>query len=58
MRIRHLGMAVPKSLTLFNVWLWICYHLLQEKVSLMMAGKGTDLGVKQNVIRSHCMSIF
>lgn len=45
MEMSHLGLSVPRPLTLHNVCLWISSiysHLLQEE-ALVMTVQGTDL---------------
>lgn len=42
----HLGLSVPRSLTLYSVCLWVSYvysPLLQEEEALMMTERGADL---------------
>ena len=44
METSHLGLSVPRSLTLCNVWsrVSICSHLLPEEAALKMTEHGTD----------------
>ena len=44
MKTSHLGMNVPKSLTLcILVSLWVISHALQEEPSSLMVGQAIDL---------------
>ena len=45
METSHLGLSVPRPLTLDIFWLSISvfFHLLQEDTSLMMVEQGTNL---------------
>lgn len=55
----HSGLNAPSSLTVYclPVVLCICFHLLQEEASLLVAEQGTDLWVYQNAIRSHFITV-
>ena len=55
METSYSGLSVPRSLTLDIFWLRVSafFQLLQEETSLMIVEQGSDLGVYQNLTRSH-----